>query len=101
MAIWVNVARAAKFPEVIKVYGRAGWGQGSGQAHAGATTPPQAKRGFLTDIRKRVSMSAGAALPAWIRYAPGASNGWQNVQVDVTAIDGVRPLRVNGKWSGF
>ena len=100
MAIWVNLNRAAKFPEVNKVYKRAGWGQGA-PGSAGATTPASADRGFLTTVRKAVSLSAGAALPSWIRKSPGASNDWQAVQVDVTNIPGVRPLDTNGKWRSF
>ncbi len=102
MAIWVNVARAAGFPEVIAVYNRAGRGQGSTQS-AGGTTPKRAAKGFLTTVKRAVSESAGASLPSWIRKAPGlvGSADWQNVQVDVTTIPGVRKLRVNGKWSGF
>ena len=105
MAIWVNLNRAAGFPEVIAVYSRAGRGQGSTQS-AGGTTPKRAAKGFLTTVKRLVSESNGAALPAWIRKAPltsnsGIANDWQDVQVDVTAIPGVRKLRANGKWQGF
>lgn len=100
MATWVNLNRAAKFPEVEAVYGRAGRGQGSTQS-AGGTTPKRAAKGFLVTVKRFVNESAGASLPAWIRKAPGASNDWQDVQVDVTAIPGVRKLRTNGKWTGF
>lgn len=110
MAIWVNLNRAAKFPEVVKVYKRAGWGQGA--AAAGQTTQPwsggppnSAVRGFLETVRAAVSssFSLGAALPSWIRKAPGldGTNDWQNVQVDVTAIPGVRALNQNGKSKNF
>lgn len=98
MATWVNVNRAALFPEVVKVYARAGHGQGSTQG-AGTGSPAQAQKGFLTTVR--LAVTSGAALPAWIRKAPLASNDWQQSQVDVTAIPGVRPLRTNGKWTGF
>lgn len=106
MAIWVNLNRAAKFPEVINVYSRAGRGQGTGQGVAGASAPKTAPKGFLTTVKRLVSESAGAALPAWIRKAPlvstsGIGNDWQNVQVDVTAIPGVRALNTNGKWQKF
>lgn len=102
MAVWCDVIRAAKFPEVINVYARAGRGQGSAQG-AGATTPKQAAKGFLMTVKRAVSESAGAALPAWIRKSPlSGPSDWQNVQVDITAIPGVRPLRLtNGKWRGF
>lgn len=92
MAIWVNVNRADKFPEVIKVYKRAGRGQGGTESQA---------KGFLATVKRAISESPKIALPSWIRLAPGASNDWQDSQVDVTAIPGVRKLRVNGKWQGF
>jgi len=101
MATWVNLNRAAKFPEVINVYARAGRGQGTGQGVAGASAPKSAPKGFLTTVKRLVNESAGAALPAWIRKAPGASNDWQDVQVDVTAIPGVRKLTTGGKWVRF
>lgn len=84
MATWVPTNRAATFPEVINVYARAGGGQGSG------------KKGFLKAVKAAVL--AGSS---WVRKAPGASNDWQDSQVDVTAIPGVRALRDNGKWTGF
>lgn len=90
MAIWVNLNRADKFPEVIKVYKRAGHGQGGTEAQA---------KGFLTTVR--LAVTSGAALPSWIRKAPGASNDWQDSQVDVTAIPGVRALNQNGKAKVF
>ena len=107
MAIWVNVNRAAKFPEINRVYKRAGWGQGAyGQQTAGqsqsAGVPTSAPRGFLETVRAAVSASfaSGAALPAWIRLAPGyeESRAWQTCQVNVSAIPGVRPLLTNGKY---
>lgn len=111
MAIWVNVNRAAKFPEVMKVYKRAGWGQGAYTAGGSVGqpqnvgTPTSAPRGFLETVRAAVSASFanGAALPAWIRTAPGyeESRAWQTCQVNVSAIPGVRPLLTNGKPQGF
>lgn len=98
MATWVNLNRAAKFPEVNIVYNRAGRGQGSTQV-AGATTPSSARYGFLTYVKRLVSENA--AIPSWVRFMPAGSNDWQNCQVDVTAIPGVRALRANGKWTGF
>lgn len=100
MAIWVSLNRAAKFPEVQKVYKRAGRGQGAGGTSGGGS-PKSAILGFLTLVKRLVSESNGAALPAWIRKSPGASNDWQDTQVDVTAIPGVRPLLTNGKPQGF
>jgi hypothetical protein len=100
MATWVKVKEAATYPEVINVYARAGRGQGSTQG-AGATTPKQAQKGFLATVKRFVNESNGASLPAWIRRAPLASNDWQDTQVDVTAIPGVRKLRANGKYVNF
>jgi hypothetical protein len=100
MATWISVKKASKFPEVINVYARAGRGQGSTQG-AGATTPKQAQRGFLVTIKRLFNESNGAALPSWLRKSPQGSNDWQDAQVDVTAIPGVRKLRANGKWVGF
>lgn len=102
MAVWVNLNRVCEFPEVEAVYKRAGRGQGSTQS-AGATTPKSARSGFLMTVKRAVSESLGASLPAWIRKSPGGGPGdWQNVQIDITAIPGVRPLRAtNGKWRGF
>lgn len=97
MAIWCDVIRASTFPEVIKVYGRAGRGQGSTQS-AGATTPAHAAKGFLMTVKRFVSENV-QALPAWIRKSPlSGPSDWQNVQVDITAIPGVPVLRLtNGK----
>lgn len=100
MATWVKLKEAATYPEVINVYARAGRGQGSAQG-AGATTPKQAAKGFLLTVKRAVNESNGAALPAWIRKDPLGSNDWQAVQVDVTAIPGVRKLRANGKYVNF
>ncbi len=86
--IWVATNRAAKFPEVVRVYQRAGGG-GEGGPATGA-------KGFLKTVR--AALSAGAT---WVRYAPGASNDWQDSQVDVTNIPGVRALNDNGKWQGY
>jgi hypothetical protein len=98
MSTWVNLNRAAKFPEVEKVYKRAGRGQGSTQS-AGATTPASARYGFLTYVKRLVSETA--SIPSWVRFMPAGSNDWQNCQVDVTSIPGVRALRTNGKWVNF
>ena len=109
MAIWVALNRAAKFPEVIRTYKRAGFGQGAYVPGNGVppwtgNPPNSAPRGFLETVRIAVSsaFSNGAALPAWIRKSPGIESGdWQNVQVDVTAIPGVRALYTNGKSKNF
>jgi hypothetical protein len=106
MAIWVNVNRAAKFPEVMKVYKRGGTGQGSVQVAGQSQTtgnPTSARRGFLETVRFAFTQAAGASLPTWMRRAPGVAtsgigNDWQAAQVDVTAIPGVRRLNTNGKW---
>jgi hypothetical protein len=109
MAIWVPLNRAAKFPEVNRVYKRAGWGQGAqGLQTAGQSqttgNPTSAPRGFLETVRAAVSASFanGASLPAWIKKSPGGGPAsWQDAQVDVTAIPGVRPLNTNGKSKQF
>jgi hypothetical protein len=110
MAIWVDVNRAAKFPEVVRTYKRAGWGQGALQSGSGATQgysgnpPNSAPRGFLETVRAAVSaaFANGASLPSWIRKSPGSGPAsWQDCQVDVTAIPGVRPLNTNGKSKQF
>lgn len=90
MATWVPVNKAAKFNEVINAYARAGGGQGNG-------TTGNAKRGFLLSVKRAL-----AAAAAWVRKPPtGAAYSWQDAQVDVTAIPGVRALRKNGKWIKF
>lgn len=104
MALWIKVKEASTYPEVMKVYKRAGGGQGTGQGSDGATTPASGRRGFLNYVRKlftNASNGLGPALPSWLKAAPSAPNDWQNALVDVTAIPGVRKLRDNGKWSGF
>lgn len=109
MATWVNVRKAAKFPEVERVYKRAGRGQGTGQGIPtyAAGLLQSAPKGFLRTIAiffqgEALSGSGTPSIPSWLRQGPGsAPNDWQNAQVDVTAIPGVRPLRDNGKWTGF
>lgn len=85
MAIWVNLNRAAKFPAVVNAYARAGGGQGN--------VTGLAKKGFLVTAHRALVAAA-----AWIRKPPtGAADGWQDAQVDVTAIPGVPVLRKDGK----
>ncbi len=105
MAVWVPLARAMKFPEIERVYKKAGRGQGTGQAapglNPGSSLLLSAPRGFLATVKRFVNESNGASLPAWIRKMPGVGglNQWQTVQIDVTAIPGVRKLRKDGKWT--
>lgn len=106
MALWVRFKKVRLFPEVIKVYKRAGGGQGSGQGTIGATTPASGIKGFDNYVRKLFQDAANGlspTLPAWLRASPGSSvsDAWQNCQVDVTAIPGVRKLRFDGKWTGW
>ena len=107
MAIWVNVNRAAKFPEVARTYKVAGTGNeryAPGQVTAAwsGNPPNSAPRGFLETVRFAVSQANGAVLPSWIRKAPGIESGdWQTCQVDVTTIPGVRALNQNGKSKNF
>ena len=80
------------YPEIINVYSKAGRGQGQGVASP--------RKGFLATVRHLVR-TVGAPYPAWLRLAPGTSNSWEDAQVDVTAIPGVRPLRKDGKWASY
>ena len=117
--IWVPVRKAATFAEVKKVYKRAAQGQGaplnniggpSGPSNNGGLSLVSAPRGFLETVRwffqgpnpNGTETGGRNELPAWIRVRPGFTNqGWQDCQVDVTAIPGVRPLRDNGKWYNY
>ena len=109
MAVWVPVKRAAKFPEVVRVYQKAGRGQGTGQGII-ATGPASsvlvsAPKGFVRTVAlffqgEIVQGASVPTIPAWLRKSPGNnSNDWQDAQVDVTAIPGVRALRKDGKWA--
>lgn len=107
---WIKVKEAMTYPEVIRVFKKAGGGQGAGNGFGaagvnGPTTPASAPRGFLNAVRyyfQSASNGTGQTLPAWLRAAPGSAPGdWQNSQVDVTSIPGVRQLRDNGKWAGW
>lgn len=109
-AVWVPLERVMKFPEVLRVYKRAGRGQGTGQGIIGtgvvSSQLVSAPKGFLQTVKNFVqgpsaasTTGQGAALPAWIRRDPLASNDWSAVQIDVTAIPGVRKLRKDGKWA--
>lgn len=195
---WIPLKRVCKFPNVLKVYKRAGWGQGTGQGippTANSSALLSAPKGFLRTVANffvnngaesglnlqvlqtlaafaptgtagqfsftattgvvvgqtvkisgtyggtgsitgyvnptsyLVSVTNGtstatlttlggaaivttsgtpsgltvtlAGLPAWIRKSPGNnSNDWQDCQIDVTNIPGVRPLRKDGRWVG-
>jgi hypothetical protein len=110
MATWVELAKAMTFPEVIKVYKKADRGQGTGQGtplspNPNSTMPTSAPRGFLATVRIAVQGQnpdqplVGHPLPGWIRVPPGLTStpSWQDYQVDVTNIPGVRPLRKDGK----
>ena len=109
MATWVSVVKAAKFPEVERVYKRAGRGQGTGQGIPSFTNSGvllSAPKGFLRTVaiffQGETPSAPKPTLPAWIRKSPlSNSNDWQNAQVDVTAMPGVRPLRKDGKWTGY
>lgn len=112
---WVPLKRVLKFPEVLQVYKRAGRGQGTGQGiiatgdYAGKLQ--SAQKGFLRTVQiwlqGETLSGAGSppALPSWLRKipTPGVSTVAQDmmqVQVDVTNIPGVRPLRKDGTWTG-
>jgi hypothetical protein len=107
MATWVSIKLAAKFPHVIAVYGRAGRGQGTGQGII-ATGPPSANlvsapKGFLRTVQiffqgETVQNASVPTIPSWLRKRPLSNlNDWQDCQVDVTAIPGVRSLRKDGR----
>lgn len=195
---WQPLKRVCKFPNVLKVYKRAGWGQGTGQGIppiANSSALLSAPKGFLrtvanffvnngaesglnlqvlqtlgsfvitgtagqisftstqtTVVGQTVKISgvfggtgsitgyanptsyllsvtngsttgtlttlAGGAIvttagtptgltvtvagiPFWLRKSPGNnSNDWQDCQVDITNIPGVRPMRKDGRWVG-
>jgi hypothetical protein len=115
MATWVPLARVMKFPEVIRVYKKAGRGQGTGQGIIGtgvaSTTLVSAPKGFLRTVQNFIqgqnpdNSSTTGAGASWIRKmvgnvgAAGSNNDWQNVQIDVENIPGVRKLRKDGKWA--
>ena len=112
MATWISLKRACKYPEVERVYKRAGRGQGTAQAAPTYVlgTLQSAPKGFFRTVMNFVQGSnagngLGPNLPAWIRLRTATLGttqsipNWQNVQVDVTAIPGVRPLRDSGKWT--
>ena len=114
---WVPLKRVLKFPEVLQVYKRAGRGQGTGQGiiatgdYAGKLQ--SAQKGFLRTVQIWVQGESlpgtgnpsPPALPSWIRKipTPGAvlqASDLMQVQIDVTNIPGVRPLRKDGTWTG-
>ena len=196
--LWVPLKRVVKFPNVEKVYKRAGWGQGTGQGIppiANSSALLSAPKGFLRTVANffvnngaesglnlqvlqtlgtfvvtgtagqvsftstqtvvvgqtikisgvwgtstpitgyanptsyKVGVTNGtttatlttlaggaivstagtptgltitaAGLPFWIRKSPSNnSNDWQDCQIDITNIPGVRPIRKDGRWVG-
>ena len=77
------------------------------------TSPPgtllSAQKGFLMTVKIAVQGETlpgtgnptPPALPAWIRKNPLSNfSDWQDVQIDITNIPGVRPLRKDGRWVG-
>ena len=112
---WVPLKRVLKFPEVLQIYKRAGRGQGTGQGIPATGTYggklQSAPKGFLRTVQIWLQGEALSntgsppALPSWIRKIPtsGVSTVAQDmmqVQIDVTNIPGVRPLRKDGTWGG-
>ncbi len=88
-------------------------GTPSGITVVAGTSPPgtllSAQKGFLMTVKiavqgeslPGVGNPSPPALPAWIRKDPGsAPSDWQSVQIDITNIPGVRPLRKDGRWVG-
>jgi hypothetical protein len=89
MATWVPFVRAKQFPNVLKVYERAGHGQGQGAAGTNS------KKGFWYAVKAAVT--AGSS---WVRKdstVAGPGTSFQGVMVDVTAIPNVPPLRKDGR----
>ena len=112
---WVPLKRVLKFPEVMQIYKRAGRGQGTGQGIPATGTYggklQSAPKGFLRTVQIWLqgetlsNTGSPPALPSWIRKipTPGVSTVAQDmmqVQIDVTNIPGVRPLRKDGTWGG-
>ena len=113
---WVPLKRVLKFPEVLQVYKRAGRGQGTGQGIIATGTYggrlQSAQKGFLRTVQIWVQGESlpgtgnpsPPALPSWIRRLPPLSSSTpldlMAVQIDVTNIPGVRPLRKDGTWGG-
>jgi hypothetical protein len=100
--------RVLKFPNVEKVYGRAGRGQGTGQgivAYTNSGVLLSGQKGFLRTVQiwlqgETLSNAVSPpALPTWIRKCPLGSNDLMNVQIDVTNIPSVRPLRKDGTFA--
>lgn len=106
MATWVPLKRVLKFPNVQKVYGRAGRGQGTGQgivAYTNSGVLLSGQKGFLRTVQiffqgETLSNATTPTIPSWLRKAPSGSNDLMDAQVDVTAIPSVRPLRKDGRF---
>lgn len=107
--VWVPFKRVRKFPQVQRVYKRAGRGQGTGQGII-ATNPPSAnlvsaQKGFERTIMNffqgpTAAQGGAPAIPSWLRKNPlSNSNDWQDCEVDITNIPGVRPLRKDGRYA--
>ncbi len=107
--VWVPLKRVCKFPNVLKVYKRAGRGQGTGQGII-ATGPVSgtlvsAQKGFLRTVAiffqgETLSNGTTPSIPSWLRKNPlSNSNDWQDAEVDITNIPGVRPLRKDGRFA--
>jgi hypothetical protein len=88
-------------------------GTPSGITVVAGTSPPgtllSAQKGFLMTVKIAVQGETlpgtgnptPPALPAWIRKNPLSNfSDWQDVQIDITNIPGVRPLRKDGRWVG-
>jgi hypothetical protein len=111
MATWVPFKRACKFPNILKVYKKGGRLQETPNANGlvaftNSGVLLSAQKSFAQTVRIFFQGETAASpstpnLPAWIRKSPlSNSNDWQDCQVDVNAIPGVRPLRKDGTWTG-
>ena len=105
---WVPLKRVLKMPNVLKVYKRAGRGQGTGQgivAYANSGVLLSGQKGFLRTVQiwlQGETLSNAVtpgSLPSWIRKMPLGSNDIMEVQIDVTNIPSVRPLRKDGTFA--
>ncbi len=109
---WVPIKRVLKMPNVLKVYKRAGRGQGTGQgvvAYTNSGVLLSGQKGFLRTVQiwlQGETLSNAVTpgtLPAWIRFMPPLASSTPHdimtCQIDVTNIPSVRPLRKDGTFA--
>ena len=111
---WVPIKRVLKMPNVLKVYKRAGRGQGTGQgvvAYTNSGVLLSGQKGFLRTVQIWIQGETlpgtgnptPPALPSWIRFMPPLASSTPHdimtCQIDVTNIPSVRPLRKDGTFA--